>query len=225
MDPDWYEGRTRAKAVNFGFIYGMHENKFIEQAEKDYGWTPSKTEAKSSREAYFQLYSMLEPWHTKTKRLARLNGHVRVLTGRLRRLPGIQARDRQVKSEAERQAVNSPVQGLIGDYKAMCLVEIHQTFPRSQCRLVGEHHDAVLCIVKDEHVDEVVPKMLQIAEHPALLDTFKINLSVPMEGEAELGNWGKGKKYERHDTTGVQRRKRRTRKHVASGGHRGVVAS
>lgn len=195
FDGDWYEGRTRAKAVNFGFIYGMAEKKFIEQAEKDYGWTPTMSEAKSSRNAYFSLYSQLEPWHRKTKKLARLNGHVRVLTGRLRRLPGIHAKDKFVRSEAERQAVNSGVQGMIGDYKAMVLVEIHQTFPRSQCRLVGEHHDAVLCIVKNEHVDDVVPKMIDIAEHPRLLDTFKIKLSVPMEGEAELGNWGKGVKY------------------------------
>ena len=194
-DGDWYEGRTRAKAVNFGFIYGMHEGKFIEQAEKDYGWKPTVQEAKGSRQAYFSLYSRLEDWHRRTKKLARLNGHVRVLTGRLRRLPGIQAKDRMVRSEAERQAVNSGVQGMIGDYKAMVLVEIHQTFPRNKARLVGEHHDAALTIVKNEYVDEVVPQLLKIAERPKLMDTFKIKLSVPMEGEAELGNWGKGEKY------------------------------
>lgn len=195
VDGDWYEGRTRAKAVNFGFIYGMHEKKFIEQAEKDYGWKPTFQEAKSSREAYFSLYSYLERWHRKTKKLARLNGHVRCLTGRLRRLPGIQAKDKVVRSEAERQAVNSGVQGFIGDYKAMVLVEIHQTFPRSKVRLVGEHHDAVLTIVKNEHIDECVPQMIAMAANPKLLKTFKIELSVPMEGEAELGPWGKGKKY------------------------------
>ena len=195
VDKDWYEGRTRAKAINFGYIYGMRENKFIEQAEKDYGWKPTVQEAKSGRKAYFSLYSRLEDWHYRTKKLARLNGHVRVLTGRLRRLPGIQAKDRMVRSEAERQAVNSGVQGFIGDYKAMVLVEIHQAFPRNKCRLVGEHHDAVLTVVKNEHLDEVVPQMLDMAQRPKLMDTFKITLDVPMEGEAELGSWGKGKKY------------------------------
>jgi DNA polymerase-1 len=198
VDGDWYEGRTRAKATNFGYIYGMHYKKFIEQCEKDYGWSPAVTEAKSSRAAYFLLYFGLEPWHRKTKKLARLNGHVRCLTGRLRRLPGIRAKDRMIRSEAERQAVNSGVQSMIGDYKTMCLVEIHQTFSRTQLRLVGEHHDSVLTIVKDEHLDEVVPKMLKIAERPKLMDTFKINLDVPMEGEAELGRWGAGEKYIAH---------------------------
>jgi DNA polymerase-1 len=195
VEPRWYEARTRAKATNFGYLYGMHENKFIEQAKKDYGWEPSMQEAKSSRNAYFTLYSRLEEWHRKTKKLARLNGHVRCLTGRLRRLPGIQAKDRKVKSAAERQAINSGVQAMIGDYKVMVLIEIHQTFSRDKCRLVGEHHDSVLPIVKDEYINEVVPKMLKIAERPKLMDTFKINLSVPMEGEAELGPWGKGTKY------------------------------
>ena len=194
-DSAWYEGRTRAKAVNFGFIYGMHEHKFIEQAEKDYGWKPTISEAKSSRNAYFQLYSQLEAWHTKTKKLARLNGHVRCLTGRLRRLPGIYAKDKMVRSEAERQAVNSGVQAVIGDWKTMVLIEIHQTFSRDKVRLVGEHHDAVLTIVKNEHIDECVPRMEEIAANPRLLKTFKIKLSVPMEGEAELGPWGKGERY------------------------------
>ena len=196
VDPAWYEGRTRAKAINFGYIYGMQEKKFIEQAKKDYGWEPSMTEAKSSRAAYFALYSRLVGWHRKVKKLARLNGHVRCLTGRLRRLPGIQAKDRVIRSEAERQAINSGVQAMIGDYKTMVLIEIHQTFPRHKLRLVGEHHDAVLPIIKNEYIDEVVPQLLKIAARPKLMDVFKINLDVPMEGEVELGNWGKGVKYD-----------------------------
>ena len=194
-EPKWYEGRTHSKGINFGYLYGMYPPKFIEHAEKEYGWTPSMTEAKSSRHAYFALYSRLEGWHTKTKKLARLNGHVRALTGRLRRLPGIKAKDRMIRSEAERQAINSGVQGFIGDYKAMLLIQVHQTFPRNKVRLVGEHHDSVLTIVRNDAIDECVPSMLKMAERPALMDTFKITLNVPMEGEAELGRWGRGIKY------------------------------
>ena len=191
----WYDGRYRSKATNFGYIYGMREKKYVEQCKKDYGFEPTMAEAKQARTAYFALYSQLEAWHRKVKKLARLNGHVRTLTGRLRRLPGIQVRDRIVRAEAERQAVNSPVQGFIGDFKAMALIEVHQTFPRNKLRVVGEHHDALLIIVKDEHIDECVPKVLDIIKHPKLMDTFKIKLSVPMESEAELGPWGKGVKF------------------------------
>lgn len=195
IEPKWYEGRTRSKCVNFGFIYGMWENKFIEQAKKDYNWEPTISEAKQVRAAYFQLYNSLEDWHRKTKKLARLSGNVRCLTGRLRRLPGIQSKDKHIRSEAERQAINSGIQGFIGDYKAMILVEIHETIPKSQVRLLGEHHDAVLGKIHNDHIDEVCPKMLQMVVRPRLMDTFKINLSVPMEGEIELGPWGNGVKY------------------------------
>jgi DNA polymerase-1 len=195
VEPRWYDGRTRAKASNFGWLYGMYEHKFIEQAKKDYNWEPTVSEAKSSRAAYFQLYSQLEDWHRRTKKLARLHGHVRCLTGRLRRLPGIHAKDKLVRSEAERQAVNSGVQGFIGDYKLMILIEIAETFSRDKVRVVGEHHDSVLTIVKNEHIDECVPIMLQIAKRPKLMETFKVTLSVPMEGEAELGAWGRGSKW------------------------------
>jgi DNA polymerase I-like protein with 3'-5' exonuclease and polymerase domains len=195
INGQWYEARTRSKATNFGYIYGMREAKYVEMAKKDYGWEPTMAEAKQNRNAYFALYAQLEAWHKKVRKLARLNGHVRALTGRLRRLPGIHAKDRIVRAEAERQAVNSGVQAMIGDYKAMILVEVAQSFDRSQVRIVGEHHDAVLTLVKDEYVDDCVPVMLKIAARPALMDTFKIKLSVPMEGEAELGPWGKGTKY------------------------------
>ncbi len=196
VEPKWYDGRTRAKAINFGFIFGMYEKKFIEQAKKDYNWVPSFAEAKNARRAYFRLYSRLEDWHKKTKRLARTNGYVRCLTGRLRRLPGLNAKDKMVRMENERQSVNCGVQSLIGDFKAMLLIEVDETFPRNKVKLVGEHHDAVLTVVKDEYVDECVPKMLKMAKRPKLMKTFKIRLNVPMEGEAELGPWGRGTKYE-----------------------------
>jgi DNA polymerase-1 len=174
----------------------MYPKKFIEQAQKDYGWTPTFREATNARKAYFRLYSRLAGWHTRTKRLAKVDGFIRCLTGRKRRLPGIQAQDKYVRMENERQSVNSPVQSMIGDYKVMVLIEIHETFKRSQLRVVGEHHDAVLTIIRDECIDECVPAMLKIAAQPKLMDTFKIDLSVPMEGEAELGPWGKGVKYD-----------------------------
>ena len=195
VEPNWYEGRTRAKATNFGFLFGMFPKRFIEQATKDYGWTPTLQEATNARKAYFRLYSRLAGWHTRTKRLVKVDGFIRCLTGRKRRLPGIHAQDKWTRMENERQSINAPVQSMIGDYKLMVLIEIHETFSRSKCRVVGEHHDAVLAIIKDEHIDEIVPAMLKIAEHPALMDTFKIKLDVPMVGEAELGSWGAGEKW------------------------------
>ena len=95
--PGWKEGRKKAKAVNFGFLYGMYEKKFMETAKIKYQWLATYDEAHRARESYFALYSGLKPWHDKQKKLAKLNGHVRNLFGRLRRLPGITAKDKKVQ--------------------------------------------------------------------------------------------------------------------------------
>lgn len=187
----WKEGRKKAKAINFGYVYGMYEKKFIQTAKTKYGWEPTWDEAHACREGYFQLYSELPNWHEKQKKLVRLNGFVRNMFGRRRRLPGIYASEKMTRMEAERQAINSPVQGTIGDWKAAVLVEIHETIDRTKLRLVGEHHDALLMIVRDGCDDDVLPQVIRIIRKPKLLKTFKIRLDIPMEGEVEIGPWGK----------------------------------
>lgn len=191
----WKEGRKKAKGINFGFVYGMMEKKFIEYAKLKYGFEPTMREAENLREAYFSLYRRLDAWHRKQRALVRLDGEVRNLIGRVRRLPGIYSKDRSLSSEAERQAINSPIQGFIGDLKAMALVEIHQTFTPHQVRIVGEVHDALLLNVRTDELDEHLPRIRAIMRHPKLLDEFGVNLSVPLEADLELGPWGAGKTY------------------------------
>lgn len=192
----WKEARKRAKAINFGFLYGMYEKKFIETCRMKYGFTPTFDEAQESRSSYFRLYSGLKPWHDRQKKLCTLDGFVRTLSGRKRRLPGIHSTDWKVKSECERQAINSPVQGMIGDVKAMAMVEIHETVPHTHFRLVGEHHDALLGMVRNDVIDETLTQVREIMRRPKLFDRFKIDLAIPLEAELELGNWGAGTKWE-----------------------------
>lgn len=192
----WKEGRKKAKAINFGFVFGMYENKFIQQAKTKYDWDCNWEEAHDFRTAYFELYSGIEPWHEKQKKLCKIDGFVRNLFGRIRRLPGIYSRDKDLRMEAERQAINSPVQGTIGDWKASALVEIENTIPHDKLMLVGEHHDALLGIFRPEYRDEVLPRVRAIMRRPSLFDLFKVNTVVPMESEIEIGRWGAGKTYE-----------------------------
>lgn len=192
----WKEGRKKAKGINFGFVYGMMEKKFIETARLKYGFEPTEAEARQYRKAYFQLYRGLEPWHNKMKKLVKLDGYVRSLSGRLRRLPGIYSPDVKLRRECERQAINSPVQGFIGDYKAMALVELEEKLDPDRSFVVGEHHDAILFCVREDLVEEELPKIQSIMQNPELVKEFKIDLSVPIEVELEVGPWGKGVKWE-----------------------------
>ena len=193
--PGWKEGRKKAKAINFGYVYGMYEKKFIQTAKTKYGWEPTWDEAHACREGYFSLYNELPNWHSKQKRLVKLNGYVRTMFGRKRRLPGIESKDKMKRMEAERQAINAPVQGTIGDWKAAVLVEVHETVDRTKFRLVGEHHDALLGIVRDGCEDDVLPQIVQIIRKPKLLKEFKIHMDIPMDGEVEVGSWGAGVAY------------------------------
>lgn len=189
----WKEGRKKAKGINFGFLFGMFEKKFIEYCKLKYGFEPTMAEAKRYRKAFFSLYYALEPWHQKQRKICKLNGGVRNLAGRLRRLPGVHSIDWSVKNEAERQSINSPVQGFVGDYKAMAVVEIHETIPEDEIYLVGEHHDAVLGYVRPYHPEESLKKVADIMRHPKLLNKLGIELSIPMEVEISVGPWGKGR--------------------------------
>lgn len=192
----WKEARKKAKAINFGFLYGMYENKFIQTCKIKYGFEPTWQEAHDFKEAYFRLYRGLPAWHTKQKKLVALDGFVRSLSGRVRRLPGINSSDRMLRSECERQAINSPVQGVIGDIKAMAMVEIHETIPHTDLMLVGEHHDALLGMVRiGPTMNSSLRRMKKIMQRPSLFDDFHINLSIPLEAEIELGAWGAGKPW------------------------------
>lgn len=193
LNKTWKEARKKAKAVNFGFIYGMFERKFIETAKLKYGWEPTFDEASKIRDAYFELYAGLVEWHKRVKKLLAIDGYVVSLSGRKRRLPGIHSSDKKLRMEAERQAINSPVQGFIGDYKAMCMIEIEDTIDHDQAVIVGEHHDALLFLIREDAVAEVGPKIKAIMKGPKLLKDFKVELSIPMESDLELGPWGKGK--------------------------------
>lgn len=196
IDKEWKEARKRGKSINFGFVFGMYEKKFIETCKLKYGYEPTYEEAHAFRQAYFELYPGIVKWHEKQKRMVAIDGYVRNMFGRLRRLPGIHSTDKMLRMEAERQAINSPVQGAIGDWKAAGLIEIHETIPHNKLKIVGEVHDALLMIVRDGCEDETLPRVRAILRKPALLETFKVRMTVPMDSEIEIGPWGAGKKYE-----------------------------
>src|SRR6201996_7909762 len=191
----WKEGRTRAKRITFGFIYGMYENTFCKKMLVDYDWPCTWNEAHSYRNGFFELYSGLPKWHDRCKQLARLDGHVRSWWGRIRRLPATHSSNRELRGEAERQAINIGVQSCMGDWKTGAMIEIHDNLPRDQLRIVGEHHDALLMIVRNGCEAKALPVVRTIMEKPALLNTFKIKMSVPMKVEINVGPWGAGQEW------------------------------
>lgn len=199
LDKDWKEVRKQAKAVNFGFLYSMGAKKFTEYAKVKYGWDLSTSEAEVIRESFFTAYAGLPPWHERQKAMVRIDGFVRSLSGRKRRLPGIWSSDRMLSSECERQSINSPVQGFIGDMKVMGMLEIYESLQKpnkgTKLRIKGEVHDSILMWVKTEYLDEVLPNIKKCMEHPRWIDQFGIKLPVPIVADIEIGTWGAGKTW------------------------------
>lgn len=193
IDPEWKELRKKAKAINFGFLYGMWWKKFKIYALDNYGVRVTDQQAQQSRELYFETYPDLQPWHVRQKKFARTNGYVRSLSGRLRRLPEAMSRhDTPARGSAERQAINSPVQSFANELNLMAAIQMRAEFPRSVFHIVGTVHDALLMEVRDDYVERVYKRVLEIMSGPQLLEDMNITLRVPIEAEAKIGAWGAG---------------------------------
>lgn len=191
---DWKETRKKAKAINFGYLYGMWWKKFKIYARDNYGVDVTDDEAQASREAFFELYPAFEKWHEKQRRFAQINGYVRSLSGRKRRLPAASGgRDTPERREAQRQAINSPVQSFANELNLMAALQMRKEFSWSWFRICGTVHDAVLMWVRNDKVEHVYHRGLEIMSGPELLTDFEISLSVPIEAEAKIGPWSLGK--------------------------------
>jgi len=199
IDKRWKEKRKQSKGINFGYIYGMGARKFAEYAKLKYDWEVDLYEAEEIRNAFFAMYSSLPAWHERQRQLVKIDGFVRSLIGRKRRLPGIWSPDKGVRAECERQAINSPIQGFIGDLKVMGMLDIYEKIQvpsRGEVlRIKGEVHDSILMWVKTEHLNEVLPQIKQCMETPSTLEKFGVKLPVPIVADLEIGTWGAGKTW------------------------------
>ncbi len=212
---DWKETRKKAKAINFGYLYGMWWKKFKIYARDNYGVTVNDNEAQASREAFFELYPAFPEWHDKQRRFAQVNGYVRSLSGRKRRLPAASGgRDTPERREAQRQAINSPVQSFANELNLMAALQMRKEFNWNWFRICGTVHDAILMWVRNDKVEEVYKRGLEIMAGPSLLTDFEITLNVPIEAEAKIGPWSEGKGINRwlaaqNDNAKTEKKKKR----------------
>ena len=193
INPQWKEFRKRAKAINFGYLYGMWWKKFKLYARDNYGVIVDDDQAQASRKTFFSKYSGFLSWHKRQNKLAQRYGYVPSLSGRKRRLPKAMGNaDTPERREALRQAINSPVQSFANEINLMAALQLRSEFDRSKVRICGTVHDAILVRVKDEYLEQVGLRLLEIMTGPELFKTLDIQLSVPILAEAKVGDWGIG---------------------------------
>lgn len=194
------EERKKAKAVNFGFLYGMGWRKFIETAWNNYGVTVTEAEAQAFRRAFFEQFPQLIRWHARQRRLAHRYKRVESPLGRVRHLPDIDSPDEGVVAEAERQAINSPVQAMASDLCLLSMVLLDREFRRLGLKAapIGTVHDAINFEIPDEELEVVLPIIRETMENPPLEKLFGVSLTVPIIADIKVGTrWGTGKELER----------------------------
>lgn len=182
------------KPVNFGFLYGMSWRKFIQTAFNNYGAIFSEDEARAAREAYFKLYPKLLPWHARQRRLVNEYGRVQSPLGRIRHLPDIYSPEQGVRAEAERQAINSPVQGFASDLAVLSMIHIDMEFKKRdiQAHCLGLVHDAVNYEVRDDYVREALPIIKDVMEDMSIVrKKFGVIIDLPIVADVAVGqHWG-----------------------------------
>ena len=171
--------RRQAKTANFGIIYGISAFGLAQQLDC------SRSEAKALIDGYFAAFPGVIDYIERQKQLAREQGYAVTLFGRKRYLPDILSHNATVRSFAERNAVNSPIQGTAADIIKMAMVTIHRRLKQEGLRaqMIMQVHDELnfnVPVNEVEKVREIVVSEMQNVVH----------LTVPLIADCGVGaNW------------------------------------
>lgn len=179
LDEVTREQRSNAKTVNFGIIYGVSAFGLSQQTDL------SRTEAKEVIDSYFETYPGIKQYMDDRIAFAREHGYVETLMGRRRYLRDINSRNAVVRGQAERNAINTPIQGTAADIIKLAMIEVHKVFEAEQFRskMILQVHDE---LVFDAHKDELAtiePLIVEKMQHA-------MKLRVPLKVDVGRGqNW------------------------------------
>jgi DNA polymerase-1 len=171
--------RRIAKAINFGLIFGQGPQGLSVAAGITFA------EAKMFIAAYFDAYKGIKRYMEETKALAHKLGYVETFFGRRRQLPEIHSTLHQLRAQAERMAINMPVQGTDADLMKLAMIELAKTLPAfsPETRMLLQVHDELLFEVPDAQVERVAKFVQQTMEQVE-------EIGVPIVVEAKVGqNW------------------------------------
>ena len=178
LDP--HELRRRAKIINYALLYG----KTAFTLSKDIGVTPK--DAQRFIDAYFEGFPAVRAYLEGTLDTARETGVVTTMLGRRRRVPEITSRNGQMRSAAERVAVNMPIQGSAADILKRAMLDVHAALP-PDARMILTVHDELLFEVPESQARDVAELVRTKMESA-------VELSVPLTVDVGIGrNWKEAK--------------------------------
>ena len=177
------ELRKRAKAINFGIVYGMGEFSLAEDLHI------SRAAAKEYIESYMASYPGVSAYLSDVVKKAYEDGYVTTMFGRRRNIPELSASNKNVKAFGERVAMNSPIQGTAADIIKIAMIRVDQALRKSgfDAKLILQVHDELIVECHKDCRDAVLAILQSEMENA-------VSLSVPMSADAK---WGKDW-YEAH---------------------------
>ncbi len=179
--------RRKAKVINFGILYGMGVNAL----RQNLGEGTPREEAQEFLNAYFNTFTRLAEYLEDTKSFARQHGYTETLIGRRRHFPGITSGVPFIRAQAERMAINAPIQGTAADCMRIAMLRVHEYIEglknTDTVRMLLQVHDELVFEIKKEQVKEVVPELVKIMEGVL---TEKESHGVPLLADVKMGeNW------------------------------------
>ena len=175
------EMRYRAKSVNFGIIYGQGAFGLADNLGI------SRSEAREIIDNYKKQFVNIQKYMDDTIQFARENGYVETLMGRKRWLRDINSGNFTVRGFAERNAINSPIQGTAADMIKLAMIKIHETFKKNsfKSKMLLQVHDELVFDAHLDEVDKIKPIIIECMQTALLLPN-----GVPAEAEIGSGlNW------------------------------------
>ncbi|GLU27593.1 DNA polymerase I [Brucella sp. NBRC 12950] len=177
------EVRRRAKAINFGIIYGISAFGLANQL------SIPREEAGQYIRTYFERFPGIKDYMEATKAFAREHGYVETIFGRRAHYPDIRASNPQVRAFNERAAINAPIQGSAADVirRAMIRMENALADEKLAARMLLQVHDELIFEVPEDEVEKTIPVVRHVMENAAMP---AVALSVPLQVDARAAhNW------------------------------------
>lgn len=190
--------RKRAKAGNFGLLYGMSPGGFQAYAATAYDVSLTLAEAQAVHSAFFEMWDGMRQWHERSKRRAYERGYVTSPIGRTQWLSDLYSKSSFKASHAERNALNSPVQGFGSDLMQMAAASIMGTLPGYPLpRVEGAHvvatvHDEICIEVPEDRWQEILVECKRRMEDVnTFLRPLDCQMDVPIVAGPSAGTrWG-----------------------------------
>ncbi|MEM1049243.1 MAG: DNA polymerase I, partial [Pseudomonadota bacterium] len=173
--------RRRAKAINFGIIYGISAFGLANQLGI------GRQEAKAYIDKYFERFPGIRDYMEQTKTFCHQNGYVKTVFGRAAHYPEINTKNPNMRSFLERAAINAPIQGSAADIirRAMTRMETRLDREKLSARMLLQVHDELIFEVPDDEVDATIPVVTDVMESAPLP---AVTLSVPLKVDARAAN-------------------------------------